>query len=319
MKKPGRGRHGRRSPVWRDDVAEAFLKVLRETGNVQAAIRAVGHGDMFYRRRREDPGFALRWEEAAAAADHDLRSEGESARSPFRTAAGAHPAGTPGSHRGEFPAPAAKSKSEPREPVIRRNRAGRLQLALARDGDWNGEVEARFLAHLRSSGNFLAAARAVGFHFTSIYERMRKWSGFAREVDEALREADVMLEYGLVGHANAVMRAPDEPRPEGEDEVPFDPAMAMKILAFIDARRGGRTMLGRRKGPPERTFEEAVESILAKVEAIKRHRELKAEDSPLPGREGPGVGASASEPSDSEFRPPSADPPPDPSLPGRGA
>jgi len=41
-------------------------------------------------------------------------------------------------------------------------------------------------------------------------------------------------------------------------------------------------------------------------------------ETPLPAREGPGVGASASEPTDSEFRPPSAEATPDPSLAGRG-
>jgi hypothetical protein len=159
--------------------------------------------------------------------------------------------------------------------VIRRNRAGRLQLALAREGDWNSEVEARFLAHLRASGNFQAAARAVGFHFTSIYERMRQWPAFAHDVDEALREAGARLDYALVAHAHALLRKPGEPRPDGEDEAPFDPGTAMRILAFIDKRRERRTVRGRRKGPPERTFEEAVESILAKVEAIERHEAMK--------------------------------------------
>src|SRR4051794_13025791 len=39
---------------------------------------------------------------------------------------------------------------------------------------------------------------------------------------------------------------------------------------------------------------------------------------PLPAREGPGVGSERSEPSDSESRPPSAEPTPGPSLAGRG-
>ena len=51
----------------------------------------------------------------------------------------------------------------------------------------------------------------------------------------------------------------------------------MRILLSSTGGRpadsGGRP----RKGPPERTFDEAVESILAKIEAIERHRKLMRE------------------------------------------
>ena len=47
-----------------------------------------------------------------------------------------------------------------------------------------------------------------------------------------------------------------------------------RIIGFLDKRKDGRTTRGRRKGPPERSFEEAVESILGKIEAIERHEKL---------------------------------------------
>jgi hypothetical protein len=267
--------------VWSDDLGDAFLAILRETGNAEAAIRALGHGDMFYRRRREDPVFAARWLGAAEAADRELRARTEAARNPFPDRPNGPP---PPVEPCAFPEAAATAKPALCEPVIRRNRAGRLQLALTREGDWNSDVESRFLAHLRRSGAFLAAARAVGFHFTSIYERLRRWPAFARDVEEALREADVKLEYALVGHAHALVRAPEEPPAEGEeDDPPFDPVMAMRILAFIDARRGGRVR-GRGKGPPVRPFEEAVASILRKIEAIERHEKLLEERASSPPR-----------------------------------
>lgn len=284
MGRRARGRGGRgRSRVWSRKLGEAFLAILRETGNAETAIRALGHGAMFYRRRREDPVFAARWLESVESADRALAARRDSARSPFPARPGAPP---PPLEPCAFPEPGAKAKPARREPVIRRNRAGRLQLVLTREGDWNSDVEARFLAHLRRSGAFLAAARAVGFHFTSIYERLRQWPAFARDVEEALSEADVKLEYELVGHAHALVRRPQEPRREDEEadedsdsdsDVPFDPVMAMKILAFIDARRAGGRVRGRRKGPPERTFEEAVASILGKIEAIERHEKLAKE------------------------------------------
>ncbi|MEO7828084.1 MAG: hypothetical protein ABIR60_13180, partial [Allosphingosinicella sp.] len=203
-----------------------------------------------------------------------LRARSEAAGSPFPARAERPPAAAPGPEPFALPAPAAKVEAAQPEPVIRRNRGGRFQLALPREGAWTAEVEARFLAHLRECGNFMASVRAVGFHFGTVYERMRQYAGFAEDVAEALREADVKLEYKLVAHASALVRRPDEPPLEGEEDVPFDPAMAMKILAFIDARKGGRTVRGRRKGPPERSFEEAVESILSKIEAIERHEAM---------------------------------------------
>ncbi|HEX8064333.1 MAG TPA: hypothetical protein VF535_14105 [Allosphingosinicella sp.] len=273
MGKQGRGRHGRRSPVWQEEIADAFLAVLRETGNAQAAIRAVGHGDMFYRRRREDPAFARRWAEAVAAADLDLRSKKDVARSPAPAERDAPSTGRqPQSHC--LPEPASKPKPSRPGPVIRRNRAGRLQLAAPRDGDWSGESQARFLADLRRTGNFVASARAVGFHFTTVYDHLRHDPAFAREVDEALNEIDLKLEYELIACAGLLLRRPGEARPQGEEEMPFDPIAAMKILAFIDARKGRRVGRGRRRGLPDRPFEEAVASILSKVEAIERHRKL---------------------------------------------
>lgn len=303
MAREKRGRHGRRSPVWTRELEACFLAILKETGNARTAIRALGHGPTFYRRRREDPGFARSWAEAVEAADLALRSRRDEARSPFPARPAGHGAPPSELEPCAFPEPAAKARSGP-EPVIRRNRAGRLQLAMTRPGDWTSDVESRFLAHLRRSGAFLAAARAVGFHFTSIYERIRQWPAFARAVEEAVREADVKLEYALVGHAHALVRRPDreggereEAEEEDDDGPPFDPALAMKILAFIDSRRNGGRVRGRRKGPPERTFEEAVSSILGKIEAIERHEKLVEErrrrsggepGSIAPGADGPG-------------------------------
>jgi len=57
------------------------------------------------------------------------------------------------------------------------------------------------------------------------------------------------------------------------------------------------------------------ENWIGKSQGLKFRFRL---ESPLPGREGLGVGGERSEPSASESRPPSAEPTPSPSLPGRG-
>ena len=148
-----------------------------------------------------------------------------------------------------------------------------MQITLAREGHWTREIEADFLARLKVTGNFSASARSVGFQPASVIERTRKWPAFKRDCDEALEEASIRLDYTLVAHAHALLRRPGEAEVPDEEEVPFDPVAAMRILDFIERRRGGRTTRGRRKGPPERSFEEAKASILAKIEAIERFRE----------------------------------------------
>ncbi|HYN45737.1 MAG TPA: hypothetical protein VES64_03510, partial [Allosphingosinicella sp.] len=115
----------------------------------------------------------------------------------------------------------------------------------------------------------------------------------------ALAEASVQLDYQLVAYAHKLLRAPGtvpgDPGtgtvpemgtvpggcPADADALPFDPDRAMRILAFLDRRRGRGTGRGRRKGPPERSFDEAVASVLAKIEAIERHEKGKREAPPI--------------------------------------
>jgi hypothetical protein len=126
----------------------------------------------------------------------------------------------------------------------------------------------------------------VGFQPASLRERVRRWPAFARACDEALAEAEVALNHALVAHAHALLRTDGVVSAEGESEpLPFDPVSAMRILGFLDARRGGRMGNGRRKGPPGRSFEEAVESVLAKIRAIQAHKQRARQSGPLP-REG---------------------------------
>jgi len=279
-RRPKRRAYGK----WSAELREGFLTLLRATGNARAALRVTGHPNMFYKRRRRDPEFAREWAEAVAAADAALKG----ATSPFprilrpgsgQAAEGAVPLAivklpTDADSLGGYLRPGRKRKPSRPEPVIRRAANGRLQLRLALEGEWTSEIEADFLARLRATGNFAASARAVGFPPSGVHERARKWAGFARECDEAIDEASAALDYRLVAHAHALLRAPGEPSPEGEPELPFDPEAAMRILGFIDMRRHGRSGRGRRKGPPERSFQEAIDSILAKIEAIERHEKM---------------------------------------------
>ena len=248
--------------AWTEELGVAFLALLRDTGNARASARALGHRHLFNNRMRRNPAFRRACDDAAAAADARLRT----AASPFP--------------------PPLETKSMPGEPkperprqVIRRTSNGRTQISHVREGCWTAEIEEAFLARLRATGNLERSARAVGFHPGTVYRRLREWPAFAEACRAALDDASVMLDYRLVAHAHSLLRLPGEPREEDEeeDDTPFDPVMAMRILSFIDRRRSGATNRGRRRGPPEKTFAESVRNILSKIEAIERHRKMQAE------------------------------------------
>ena len=258
-----------------EELGEAYLALLRQTGNGRASARALGHPYLFDNRKRYDPAFAALCDAAARAVDARLRG----AESPFLP---------PLEVKSMPPDEGGEPGPEEPEPVIRRTSNGRLQISHVRDGGWTSEIEGKFLARLSETGNFAGSAWAVGFNPRGLYTRLRQWPAFARDCAEALAEAEVKLDYTLVAHAHALLRRPADPaEDEAEDDapeatvagdcppVPFDPVMAMRILDFIDRRRERRTGRGPRKGPPARRYEDARASILRKVEAVERHKQLK--------------------------------------------
>ena len=58
---------------WSKEIEDRFLAILSHCGNVEAAARAVGFaGTDMFRRKRQWPGFARRWEEALDEAEERL-------------------------------------------------------------------------------------------------------------------------------------------------------------------------------------------------------------------------------------------------------
>jgi hypothetical protein len=281
-------------------IRDRFLALLRETGNVRAVIRVLGHANMFYKRRRRDPEFAALWDAAVAAAD--TRLAGATSRLVEDPSTGSGPAGGAGTVASKCPPavarlggfavadpatllrPGRKRKRRQRGHVIRRTRGGRTQIALARACEMDAAAEADFIGRLKATGNFSGSARAVGFHPASLFERYRKWPAFARRCDAAIGEAEIVLDFALVAHAHRLLRPEAAAEGMGTPEAEMGtvtsncPLKAIRILSFIDRRRGGRTTRGSRKGPPERSSEEAVASVLAKIEAIERHDRMIGEE-----------------------------------------
>lgn len=224
-----------------------FLEVMRETGNRKAAAAAIGVDPRLMDQRREhDPELDRDWEEAAEQAHRRLSG----AKGPFDC----RPFG--------------------RLNMIRRGKRGRLQMVAAGEGRWNAAVERRFHEILRVCGSVRAAAQAVGFSESAVWERRRKWTAFAQDLERVLDDAELALEFRI-----ACMGSDLEPA-EGEEAaasnpvpvapVPFDPDFAMRFLKWREEKRRG----GGRRGPPAKRppIEEVAETIIRRVEAIKRHR-----------------------------------------------
>ena len=60
-------RPGRRDRVWTPALGEAFLRLVRETGNARAAARALGHPNLFNNRMKRHPEFKRRARAGAEA------------------------------------------------------------------------------------------------------------------------------------------------------------------------------------------------------------------------------------------------------------
>jgi hypothetical protein len=249
---------------------ERFLEMLGQTRNRRLAAEAIGVEPRLMDQRREfDPLLDRQWREAVAQADRRLAG----ASGPLDCIGGAEPM------------------------VIRRGPKGKLRIVKAGPRRWSRPVEERFFAALAATGNIAASARAVGFSVSCIWQRRRQWPAFARRIEEALEDAEVELEFRMVEalagtpaaaeYGDSYVTVPDEGQlrncpPDGGRALDMD--AALRFLKWREEKRrgGGRRDHRRTRGLPDRTLDEAVESILGKIEAVERHeaRERRREAEP---------------------------------------
>ncbi len=221
-----------------------FLEALEESGNVTLAREAAGIGkDRVYLARREDAAFAAAW--ADALERFRVRAEDE--------------AGLP-----------EEAALEGDGLVLRRGRGGRLQVAARRPNGWSKAKEELFLARFLETGNVAAASRAAGFTSKTAWERRKQNPEFRRRIEEAREEVYDRLEMMLIAQGTELLGAAEGGAGAG------DPQLAMWLLKRRDAAAAGTLRRGRgTPGPRERSFEEARDSILRKIEAIERHDNRK--------------------------------------------
>jgi len=233
-----------------------FLRVLGETGNATEAARAAGVQRMIpYNLCRRDEWFARDWDQAVSAAADRVRTR----------------------EKGELG-------------WVRRSARGTTQLATVRANMWTARDDRAFLRLLRQTGNVNASARAIGRHPDCAWRRRSTSAEFAHAFEQALADAHVRLEYGLVDYANQLI---DDARDdhetqagrEGEQDcgqivTRTDASFALQVVKWLDARKGGA-----RRGnlSPEPSIEEVRAEVLRKVEAIQRQEERVREQEAING------------------------------------
>jgi hypothetical protein len=180
----------------------AFLSLLRRTGNVRLACRELGlkYGTMQH-RRRQHPGFALKWDAALVffqASFDKLRMNGGVkglgrglAPDPSTSCAGPPPRRTAAGRSDSF-------RTASGEPHLVRLKSGKLQVRRAQAGKLTPAAEQAFLAAVSATCNLSLAAAAVGSCFGAFNRRRKKDPAFARELRLALKEGYEALEMALL-------------------------------------------------------------------------------------------------------------------------
>ena len=197
----------------------AFLKALRQIGNVREAARQVGvHRAKFTKRRVKHPAFAAEWDMALAiahAALHEVKRTGAKPRLCTKTAAIAT------------------------EPKILRTASGRLQVRRTPAGRLTRAAEQAFLAALSATANIRLAAAAAGFSHSAFYARRRQNPAFAREMRMALEMGYERIEAALMDAGLADSYRDDAWRHNDPPPVPplsFDQAMQLLHLHQKEVR-----------------------------------------------------------------------------------
>jgi hypothetical protein len=239
--------------MWR----RRFLSALARTANARLAAEMAGvDHSTAYALRERDEGFARAWPRARAWGRARVKAEGR-------------PVFANGRPRAAGPAEAL----DPRELVVRTSKNGGTQLIRAGEGRMSPRSDAVFFAHLAAGFGIRRSAAAAGFSRTALYNRRMNDPEFAAQWDLAKAQGIARNDMLLI---DCVPRTLDPEVSEAADDLPR-PTIAEAIqIARMYRPRGevpGRPPWG--QGLPQRSAEEAVESILSKIEAIERHEAPK--------------------------------------------
>lgn len=190
-------------PPWR----RPFLKHLARYGNVHIACQlAQVDRSYVYRQRRDDPGFAGKWDAAKIEAGRQLRL------------------------RHDALPPRGRKTLQGGTLALSGMRGGRVRIERARRGRWTREDEIRFLNRYAATGNVEEASRAAGHRNSSAYQRRKYCARFAREWALAKALAQEGLPLRIVAAAKLWMDGAQGLHPIDPDDVPV-----MNLRDALDA------------------------------------------------------------------------------------
>jgi hypothetical protein len=236
----------------------AFLKAVRETGNqTLSAERAKVSRSWVTLHRGRDPDFDAAVRAAVVEARERLLAEAEARRAEDAPGGTAPPERW--RHLDGFQL-AVRGTGGSRGPSGHKW----VQVARARLKQWDVSTEDRFLQALGSTCNVKAACAEVGMTAASAYGHRRRWPGFGKRWDEALRIGFLRLEAELV---RAGWNLPDAP-----DAAPRGPIAGMTVDLAIQLLRCHKAEQRARQRPrcggsrwPEQSHQEVIESFVKRL------------------------------------------------------
>lgn len=233
-----------------------FLSALARTANATLAAEMAGvDRTTAYELRKRDPVFAAAWPRARAWGRARVKAEGRPV----------HDGGRPRQAR------AGEAPPDPRPLVVRHRKGGGAELVRVGEGRWSPEAEEVFFAWLGAGWGVRRAAKEAGFSTNALYARRRLHADFAARWEQAKADS---LERNDLLLIDSVQWALDPEAVEAAEALPRPSiAEAIQIVRLYRSADEGRGRRG--KGPPDRTGEEAMASILEKIEAIERHEAPK--------------------------------------------
>ena len=158
-------------------------------------------------------------------------------------------------------------------------RSGVLQEKQARPNSITKAKQNLFLARLAATCNVRAACRAADVHNSSIYALKARDAGFAERWERAVELGYEHLETELVRRALGGGGAIDDhelPAPDADETLPFDPELALKVLAQRHKADGQR---GR---SPARLKQPSTKEVLAALDRKLTAMEKKLERQAVP-------------------------------------
>jgi hypothetical protein len=235
----------------------AFLKALRQSGNIRRAAREAGlkYGTVQHRRRAH-PAFAQECAAALAFARARLAS-GKKRDSRLR-----------GNDEGGY-------RTTGGEPHLVRLKNGALQMKRAVAGRLTREAEQAFLLALSATCNVTLAAAAVGASPRAFYRRRKQCPAFAREMRMALQQGYDALELALLESTLPSAHEHDEWRHNEPPAIPpmnCNQALQLMYLHQKEARLTEQPYwLKRRRGEPHAAH-------LERLTAMAEERDRRARE-----------------------------------------